>query len=180
MGSAGVIAKRSFAEAPGAIDFFISHPLLSQAAASKAVLLVQGIALCAILYFILSAVVKKKKILRCTLISGVICLFTLILNTLAAQAKTAVQPTSATIIAAIISDKATVNGLFSKKYYLITDIGGKACGVVTNKESYLSPRYSPGATFDYSLYTYVDGERITMYRFLKPEYKLKAEPGNLQ
>lgn len=174
------ISNLDFERVPSSIDFFISHPLLATISSSKLTFIAVTAVVSVLLYFSLFALIKKKNPVRNIICCLALGLLLILFRNVNISAQQALQPTSATVIAAIIDGKTVDKGLFSKKYYLLTKIEKQLCGVVTNRTTYENPRYAVGATFDYSLYTYINKNTIRMYRFLKPEFKLKPEAGNLQ
>lgn len=170
----------TFERVPAIIDFFISHPLIAKIFNANMTPMLFIVIMTAIAYFPLGEILRRKHIVRNSLICAAIFVSALCVRWFHDSARKALSPTSTTVIAAIIDGKHAEGFLFTKKYYLLTRIEDKYHAVVTEKSTYDNPRYRVGATFDYSLYTYVEKNRILMYRFLKPRFKVKAEQGNLQ
>jgi len=170
--------NQSFEPVPGGINFFISHPVITGLLTNQLFLMLLVTLAIFTVYISLKQIQQRKPAYILTAVVAVI----LVVVTLTAskQARIAVKPDSQTIIAAILKDKQTVRqGLFTE-YYFITEIEGKRYGVATAKEIYTMDMYEPGAPFDYSLYTYRRPTGYILYRFLKPEFKVKTQKGNLQ
>ncbi len=168
----------SFELVPADINFFISNPGITRLLTNTVSLLLLGTLVLFALYVSVKQIVKKKPVYLLSAAAAIILIVTLPIGS--QRARFAIKPDSQTIIAAIVKDKQIVRHGFWKEYYFITEIEGKRYGVATAKDIYLMDRYKPGAPFDYSLYTYRTSSGFILYRFLKPEYKLKAAQGNLQ
>lgn len=169
----------AFIKAPVDIDFFISHPRIAQAITSPFVSVLVILLALYLLYVGLDYLRKKKNpvFLVFAVVSILVVIELQFLKPLVIQART---PSSSTVVAAIIHDKHIIGtGLF-KQYYFVVDINREKIGVITTKDIYHMPMYSINAPFDYSLYTYTNNGRVRMYRFLKPDFKVKPEQGNCQ
>lgn len=59
-------------------------------------------------------------------------------------------------------------------------MNGEQHGVMANKNIYSMSKYKKYATFYYTLYTYIQNGKNVLYRFCRPENKVKIERGNLQ
>lgn len=167
----------SFELVPADINFFISNPGITRLLTNAVSLLILGTLVLFALYVSVKQAIKKKPVY---LLSAAAALMLVVMLPIGSQrARFAINPESQTIIAAIIKDKQIVRHGLWKEYYFITEIEGKRYGVATAKDIYLMDKYKPGATFDYSLYTYRTTTGFILYRFLKPEFKVKAARGNL-
>lgn len=169
-----------FVGAPAFIDFFISHPLISKALTNQiTAITIVFISLYALYRFALHFA-KTKKILPFA--GRIIAVLAVCASFFAASnaARISVNPGLRNIIASVIYDKKSVREGLQKKYYFLVQIENELHGVVTTKAIYDMAMYTPGATFDYSIYAYYINGKTIIYRFLKPEFKVKALPGTLQ
>lgn len=114
------------------------------------------------------------------IVAVVIVTFAALFVPLRAAATRAYAPSAATIIAAIVKEKATRLGPLGRERYFVVTIEGRDYGVIVDRDIYEMEMYRGGSTFDYSLYTYLSGKTPVLYRFLRPECKLPPERGNLQ
>ncbi len=167
-----------FEPVPLSIDFFISRPALTNAILSRAFAVAVLAAVLFSAYFVLVAKPARRRS-RATVAAVVIILAALCVP-LRAAAKRAYSPSAATIIAAIVKEKAVRLGPLGPERYFVTTIEGRDYGVIVNRDIYDMEMYRAGSTFDYSLYSYMSGDTPVLYRFLRPECKLPAERGNLQ
>jgi hypothetical protein len=168
----------SFELVPGDINFFISHPLITGLLTNRVSLMILVLLALSVLYLSITKILKKKPLYILTALVAIA--FVLLAVTASHRARIAMNPDSQTIIATILKDKQIVRRGIWPEYYFVTEIEGKRYGVATSKNIYTMEMYGPGATFDYSLYTYRTPTGYILYRFLKPEFKLKAQRGNLQ
>jgi len=170
----------AFEQPPLFIDLVIHHPIVSVCVTSTYYFAVLALMLCASAYCLVRFRANKP-VARTFAISGLLTLGLLIASLIAAPSVAKARaPTSSTIIAGMVDAKAITGIGPFKKYYFIVDVNRKKSGVRTTKEIFELPQYKNQATLDYSLYTYVSGDQITLYRFVDPDLKLKAERGNLQ
>ena len=170
----------AFEKVPTFIDFYISHPVITGALTSRICLFV--VVFCSLvgIYASVASIIRKKGILRYTIyIACLLCLCAAFRISSQAAYK-AINPMTQTVIAANIYDKAVIREGFSQKHYFVVRIEDRAYGVITNESIYTMPMYVKDAPFDYSLYTYEKDGKDVMYRFLRPEFKVKAQWGNLQ
>ncbi len=170
--------NQSFEPVPADINFFISHPFITGILTNRISLMILVVLALYVLYISIRQAQRKRTVYILAAIVSII--FVILTVTAAKEARVAVNPDSRTIIAAILKDKQIVRNGLCREYYFITEIEGKSYGVATSKEIYSMDKYGPGATFDYSLYTYRTPSGFILYRFLKPEFKLKVQRGNLQ
>ncbi len=170
----------AFEKVPKIIDFFISHPGITRALTGRIGLFVVVFVVLTGLYASIAAIVRRKRVLpHAAYIACLLCLFGLF--TLGSRTATmAINPMTQQIIAANVYDKAVVREGLSTKYYFIVRIEDRTYGVITNETIFNMPMYRKNAPFDYSLYTYERDGKDVMYRFLRPEFKVKAQRGNLQ
>lgn len=168
----------SFEPVPGDINFFISHPMITGILTNRISFMVLVAVLLVALYLSIRQVASRKLVYIIPAVLLLLCVFLVVLS--AKKARIAINPDSGTIIAAILKDKQIVSNGLCREYYFITEIEGKSYGVATSREIYSMDMYGRGATFDYSLYTYRTPSGFILYRFLKPEFKVKSQRGNLQ
>ena len=170
----------AFEKPPLLIDLVIHHPIISACVTSAYYFALLALVLSASAYCLVRFRANKP-VARTFAISGLLTLGLLIASLIAAPSVAKARaPTSSTIIAGMVDAKAITGIGPFKKYYFIVDVNRKKSGVRTTKEIFELPQYKNQATLDYSLYTYVSGDQITLYRFVDPDLKLKAERGNLQ
>lgn len=137
--------------------------------------------LCGSILYVSIAGIRSKKNIRIGILLGITAVIGFGTFKIASNdAFWATHPASSTIIAGILYDKQIITVGPIRMPYFIVKINDDTLGVVTNPKTYGNTSAVPGASFDYTLYTYMKGDSIIMYRFLKPEFKVKAEPGNLQ
>lgn len=169
-----------FVRAPAYIDFFISHPLISKTLTNRiTAITIVFISLYALYRFALHCAKTKKTGLFLARVAAVIAVCASFFAASNA-ARISVNPGLRNIIASVIYDKKTVREGLLNKYYFLVQIENELHGVVTTKAIYDMAMYTPGATFDYSIYAYYVNGKTVIYRFLKPEFKVKALPGTLQ
>lgn len=175
-----MVNEIAFEKVPKIIDFFISHPGITRALTGRIGLFIAILVVLSGSYASSVAIIRRKGVLRPVVcIACLLCLFGL--YTLGSRAASkAINPMTQQIIAANIYDKAVVKEGFSTKYYFVVRIEDKTYGVITNETIYNMAMYKKNAPFDYSLYTYESDGKDVMYRFLRPEFKVKAQRGNLQ
>ena len=170
----------AFEKPPLLIDLVIHHPLVSACVASPYFLAALALLACASAYCFMRFRASKASA-RAFAVCGSLSLLLLGASAIAApHIKKARTPTSSTIIAGMVDSMAVTGVGPFKKYYFVVDVNRKKFGVRTTKAIFELPQYKPLATLDYSLYTYVSGDQITVYRFCDPDLKLKPERGNLQ
>jgi hypothetical protein len=170
----------AFEKPPFFIDLVIHHPIISACLTSPYYFAILAFTLCALTYFLIRFRANKPKA-RAFAICGALTLILLTVGGIASpHIRRARTPTSSTIIAGMVDSKAITGVGPFKKYYFVVNVNGEKFGVRTTKEIFELPQYKPYATLDYSLYTYVFGDQITVYRFVAPDLKLKPERGNLQ
>jgi hypothetical protein len=175
-----VTGFNDYIRVPLSIDLFMSHPFFSKLLSSSPLPLALVFIILLFAFYLFRNIIqhKKYKLLLAGLIAS-ICILGIVLY-ISPLVTIARNPSSSTIIAAIVDDKKTINYLFFKQYYIIVDINGEKHGVITNKNIYSMSKYKKHATFDYTLYTYIQNGKNVMYRFCRPENKVKIERGNLQ
>jgi len=150
--------------------------VLASPAALAAIIMLCG----SILYVSIAAIWRKKSIRNSIIMALAAILAFVTFKSAANAAFWATHPASSTIIAGILYDKQIITIGPIRMPYFIVKINDDTLGVITNPNTYGNARAVPGSSFDYTLYTYMKGDSIIMYRFLKPEFKVKVEPGNLQ
>lgn len=172
----------NFSRVPASIHFFINHPIIAKALDSRLGLFVALIVCLSLAYVgarLLARRTRRGRILAASFALAAIGLFAGF-RFASSSASFARNPTSATIIAAIVHGKAITGPFFARTYYLIVKIENDLHGVATTRAIWEDASKKPGATFDYSLYTYATVSGDMMYRFLNPPRKLPPARGNLQ
>lgn len=172
----------NFSRVPADIHFFINHPIIAKALDSRLGLffaLVVSLALAYVGARFLAHRTRRGRLLAVAFAFAAIGFFSGF-RVASSSASFARNPTSATIIAAIVHGKAITGPFFARTHYLIVKIENDLHGVATTRAIWEDPSKKPGATFDYSLYTYATSHGDLMYRFLNPPRKLPPARGNLQ
>jgi len=170
----------TFEKPPVLIDLVIHHPIIAACISSKYFYALLAVVLLTSLFYLIRYRARKP-IARILAATGSVTLILLITGIIVSphivKART---PTSSTIIAGMVDSKTVISVGPWKYYYFIVDVNRRKYGVRTTKAIYELPQYVTHATLDYSLYTYVWDNEISLYRFCDPDLKLKAERGNLQ
>lgn len=167
----------AFELVPADINFFISNPFITGLLTNNISLMILGTLSLFVLYVSIRQIMKKRPVYLLLAVAAIVIISSLVVTS--KKARFAINPESRIIIAAIVKDKQMIRRGLCTEYYFVTEIEGKRYGVATTKDIYLMNMYQPGSTFDYSLYTYRTPSGFILYRFLKPEYKVKAQRGNL-
>lgn len=173
-------SELAFEVVPGHIDFFISNPFITGLLTGRIGLFIVVFCSLAVLYVSILAIAKHNKTIRHVMYTVCVLVLCLAFRVGSQAAIFAVNPMTQQIIASNIYDKAVVRGWLHTDYYFLVRIENRIYGVITNEQIYNMPMYNKGAPFDYSLYTYEKGGKDVMYRFLRPEFKIRAQHGNLQ